>query len=200
VTKRWPALAALELEEFSSGLFVTDAMLKKAPIGFVRSGTLTRGRWLTLIGGSTASVEESYAEGLFFGGAGILDSVFLPDVHADLFDAVLGGRRLPGPHAVALLEAPTVSRLLQATEVALKGTGVSLVEVRLGDTGLSGKGIAVVSGELHDVEAAVELSTARVPMLVHRLIARPHEKLLEAVAAGTAFHSARFLELDGEEG
>jgi microcompartment protein CcmL/EutN len=200
VTKRWPALAALELEEVSSGLFATDAMLKKAPIGFVRSGTLTRGRWLTLIGGSTASVEESYAEGLFCGGALLADSVLLPDVHAELFDGVLGARKPPGPHALVLFETPTVSRILLATEVALKGTGVALVEVRLGDSGLFGKGIAILSGELHDVEAAIDMAVSRVPMLRHHVIPRPHEGLLEGVSAGTAFHRALLLDLDGEKG
>ena len=34
-------------------------MLKKAPVAFFRSGTVTAGRYLTLIGGTPASVEEA---------------------------------------------------------------------------------------------------------------------------------------------
>ena len=39
-------------------------MLKKAPITVIKSGTVHNGKYLVLIGGSVASVEESYTKGL----------------------------------------------------------------------------------------------------------------------------------------
>ncbi len=196
------AIAALEFEEIAAGLFATDALLKKAPIAFVKTGTITRGRYLTLIGGSTAAVEESYREGIFWGGSALLDHVFLPDVHPRLFVALGGGRREPGPGALAVLETPTVSAVVLAVELALKGTGVDVVEVRIGDIGLAGKGIGVLSGELHEVEAAVELASGRLGegRLTHRILSRPHEALARAVAGTTSFFRADLLSLPGEKG
>ena len=62
--KKHPAIAIIEFSEIPAGMSATDAMLKKAPIAFVKCGTITRGRYLTLIGGTTASVEVSLEEGL----------------------------------------------------------------------------------------------------------------------------------------
>ena len=50
-------------------------MVKRAPIAVLRAGTITRGRWLTLIGGSTASVEESLSAGLMEGGGAAIDRI-----------------------------------------------------------------------------------------------------------------------------
>ena len=71
--KKHPAIAVIEFSDIPTGMSATDAMLKKAPIAFVKCGSITRGRYLTLIGGSTASVDESLREGLAHGGPGVLD-------------------------------------------------------------------------------------------------------------------------------
>ena len=196
------ALAALEFEEVATGLFATDALLKKAPISFVKTGTITRGRYLTLFGGSTASVEESFREGVFHGGGALLDQVFLPDVHPRLFVALGGGRREPGPLALALLETPTVCAAILAAEVTLKGTGVDLLEIRIGDQGLGGKGIVLLSGELHEVEAAVEIAERRLGpgRLAWKILPRPHDALARAVGGGTSFGKADLVALPGERG
>lgn len=195
------AIAALELEEIAAGLLATDALLKKAPIAFVRSGTVTRGRWLTLFGGSTAAVEESWREGLFSGGTAVVDDVFLPDVHPRLFAAIAGERRAPGPDALALLETPTACSAILAAELALKGTGVDLLELRLSESGLEGKGTAIVSGDLHEVEAAIDIVSGRLrDALRYRVLPRPHEALLAAVGESTAFAFAPLLPLPGERG
>lgn len=196
-----PAIAALELEEIAAGLLATDALLKKAPIAFVRSGTVTKGRWLTLIGGSTAAVEESWREGLFTGGTAVVDEVFLPDVHPRLFAAIAGERRPPGPHALAFFETPTACSAILAAELALKGTGVDLLELRLAESGLDGKGLALVSGDLDEVEAAIDIVRGRLrDALKFRVLPRPHEALLQAVGETTAFPFAQLLPLPGERG
>ena len=93
--KKHPAIAVIEFDEIPTGIYATDAMLKKAPIAFVKCGTISRGRYLTLIGGSTASVDESLREALAHGGPAVLDHLFLADVHPRVYEAILG-RRKPG--------------------------------------------------------------------------------------------------------
>ena len=86
--KRAPALAVLDFAQIAAGLDATDAMLKKAPVAFFRSGSVTRGRYLTLLGGTPASVAEALAEGLARAGGQVLDHLFLADVHPRLLDAL----------------------------------------------------------------------------------------------------------------
>src|SRR5436190_17446260 len=91
--KKTPALAVLDFEDIPTGVCAVDAILKKASIAFVRAGTVTRGRYLVVFGGSTAATAESLAEALATCGRGLIDYSFLPDAHPVLFDAAFGARR-----------------------------------------------------------------------------------------------------------
>jgi microcompartment protein CcmL/EutN len=202
VMKKYPAMAVVEFAEIAQGMFATDKMLKKAPIAYVRCGNISRGRYLTVIGGSTASVEESFEEGLFWGASAVLDSVLLADIHPDLHDAILGRRADAGSGALAIVETPTVACNVRAAEIALKGTPVRLVEIRLADDGLSGKGLSIYQGELHDVEAAIDivrghLSAAGKTVAV-QILSSPHEAMQARVARHSEFGASEALELEGE--
>ncbi len=200
--KRAPALAVLDFAEIPAGLDATDAMLKKAPVAFFRSGTVTAGRYLTLLGGTPASVEEALAEGLSRAGGHVLDHLLLADVHPRLLDALEGRRGGEGTGPLLVLETATASSVVLACEKALKGTLVDLVEVRLSDAGLAGKGLALFRGDLHELEAAVDIvegALGPAAGLSYRVLARPHEALARENALSTAFVSSRYVDLGGEE-
>ncbi len=200
--KKHPAIATVEFQDIAVGLHTTDAMLKRAPIDLIKSGTISRGRFLTLIAGTTASVDESYHTGLTLGGDNVVDSVLLVDVHSVVHDAVFGKRTPCLPLATAIMETYTVSSNIRAAEMALKGTDVSLVEIRLGDSLLSGKGLSIYQGQLHEIESAIEIAsnylTARKIEFTNKIIASPHEGLVEQINFTTTFNKAKFLELEGE--
>jgi microcompartment protein CcmL/EutN len=204
--KKTPALAVIDYEDIPAGMYAVDAILKKAPIAFVRAGTVTRGRYLVVFGGSTASTAESLGEALETTRAAVIDHTFLPDIHPALSDAVFGMKRRANG-SLLILETDTASSIVRAVEAALKGTPVELIEVRLSDTGLAGKGIALVAGTLHDVEAAAALAAAGSGAdltpprgLSYRIIAAPHDVLERDITAATRFDAAPLLELDGESG
>jgi microcompartment protein CcmL/EutN len=201
--RKYPAIAVIEFASIADGLYCMDALLKKAPIAMIKSGTVSGGRYLVVIGGSTASVEESLNEALAAGGSGVTDHTFLPDVHPQVHDAVLGQRVQPDQDAVGILETATVAANVRAAELALKGTGVRLIELRLADYEMSGKAISIYNGELHEVQAAMELAgnflQGRKDYVHHRIISRPHEALTQQLSTGTRFAGTELRELDGEE-
>jgi microcompartment protein CcmL/EutN len=201
--KKPAAIAVVEFSDIPRGMQATDAMLKKASIAFVKCGTISRGRYLTVIGGTPGSVGESLKEGLDRGGEGVLDHLLLADVHAQLYEAILGQRRVGGGGALAIIETDTVASNVRAAELALKGTPVDLVEIRLADSGLSGKGVSIYQGELHDIEAAVDIAVtflrATGSAVRCQVVSAPHEALTRQVEISTYFGSTRLLELDGEE-
>lgn len=200
--KKYPAIATLEFKDISMGIQATDALIKKSPIGLLKSGTISHGRYLTLIGGTTAAVEESYYEALYRAQENIIDHVFLPDVHPQVLDAVLGKRVKCGGDAIAIVETVTASCNIRATELALKGTSVEVVELRLADSLLDGKAVSILHGELHDIEAAVDIAVGYLKQkqfnVVHQIISAPHEALARHINAGTVFGTMKPLELDGE--
>jgi len=200
--KKHPAIAILEFGEIPAGMFATDAMLKKAPIAFVKCGTISGGRYLTLIGGSTASVEESVQVGLETGAASVLDHLLLADVHPRVYEAILGWRKPGASGSLAIIETDTVATNVRAAEAALKGTGVDLLEIRLADTGLSGKGVSIYQGSLDEIEAAIDIATRFSSesggQLRHRVISSPHEALIRQIETSTWFGSQTKLDLEGE--
>ena len=203
LVRKYPSIAVIEFSGIADGIYCTDALLKKAPIAMIKSGTVSHGRYLIIIGGSTASVEESLNEALAVGQSSLLDHTFLPDVHPELHDAILGARVPVQPDAVAILETDTVSANVRAAELALKETNARLVELRLADYEMSGKAISLFNGELPDIQAAMELAgdflRGRKEYVQHRIICRPHEALTQHLADGTRFAAGKPLELDGEE-
>lgn len=200
--KKHPAIAIIEFSEIPAGMSATDAMLKKAPIAFVKCGTITRGRYLTLIGGTTASVEVSLEEGLQHGEGSVLDHILLADVHPRVYEAIVGATRVGGSGALAIIETDTVASTVRAAETALKATPVALLEIRLADTGLSGKGISIYQGDLFNIQAAVDVAMRFLDeagvQARHRIIAAPHDALIRQIDTSTWFDSQQVLELEGE--
>ena len=187
-----PALALVEFSSIAAGIQAADAMVKRAPIDTIRAGTVQPGKYLVLIGGLTADVEESLAAGREIGSAAVLDFVYLPRVHPEVVEAI-GGGRVPRPiDALGVVETTTVAAAIQAADFGVKGANVRLVEVRLAD-GLGGKGITLYSGLVEDVEAAVDIGVAALarPVLLVRQVVIPqlHEEMWDNLGEASRFRS-----------
>lgn len=183
---RFPALALLEYAGVPAGVYAADRMLKRAPVALIRAGSVQPGRWLVLLGGSTASVVEAHAEGL--AAPGLHDQVLLADAHPALGPALAGARSGAEAEAIGLLEGASSATLLGATDAALKACSVSLCELRLAD-GLGGKAFCVLDGALDEVEAALAAGAARLGALLTQqaLIPRLDDTLRALLAAGSRF-------------
>ena len=185
-----PALALLEFSSIAVGLKAADAMVKRAPIQVIRSGTVQPGKYLVLIGGQVADVEESLAAGRDVGGDSAVDHVYLPQVHPEVVEAI-GGSRVPETtDALGIIETTTVAAAILSADAGIKGAEVRLVEVRLAD-GLGGKGIVLFSGLIADVEAAIEIGVGVLehPGLLVQQVVIPqlHLDMWENVADATRF-------------
>jgi microcompartment protein CcmL/EutN len=185
-----PALALVEFSSIAAGIQAADAMVKRAPIDVIKVGTVHNGKYLVLIGGQVADVEEALAAGRQVGGASVLDFVLLPQVHPEVVETI-GGARSPEPDdALGVIETTTVAAAIHAADAGVKGALVRLVEVRLAD-GLGGKGIVLFSGLVADVEAAVRIGTGvleRPDLLVRQVvIPQLHPGMWENVGESTWF-------------
>ncbi|MDH3298018.1 MAG: BMC domain-containing protein [Gemmatimonadota bacterium] len=185
-----PALALVDFSSIASGIEAADAMVKRAPIDTIRAGTVQPGRYLVLIGGAVADVEESLSAGREVGGTSVLDHVFLPNVHPGVVEAITGSRVPDRTDAIGVVETRTAAAAIQAADAGLKSAGVRLVEIRLAD-GLGGKGIVFYSGTVADVEIAVETGVGaldRPDLLIQRvIIPQLHAEMWDNVSAATPF-------------
>ena len=156
-----PALALLELESIAVGIEAGDAMVKKAPIEVLRAGTVHPGRYLVLVTGAVADVEEAFRAGVVVGEASIVDTVLLRNVHVQVVAALRGERRTGTGEALGVVETATVAAIIEAADAGVKGASVELLELRLAD-GLGGKGYLLFDGAVSDVEAAVAIALDRI--------------------------------------
>jgi microcompartment protein CcmL/EutN len=188
-----PAIALIELKSIALGARVADAMAKEAPLALLQTGTVHPGKFLVLIGGGTGEVEQSFAAGRRLGASEIVDEVLLPDVHPDVVTAIEGKQRSDAYDSLVVLETSTVSAILRATDAAVKGALVQLKEMRLADD-LGGKGIAVLTGELTDVEAAADVAARAVDVghvcLRTEIVSRVDERIVEELRRSTRFQQA----------
>jgi len=200
--KKYPAIALIELSDIALGIFTADAMVKKSPIALLKSGIISQGRYLIMVGGSTAAVDESFEEGVFWGQDTMIDRVILPDIHPQLHDAVLGNRNTGLKGAVAIIETPTISCNVRGAERALKTAPVDLLEIHVAESTLAGKGISIFQGALYDIEAAVEAAVSTITQsgvpVSYKVIPSPHEALIRQMEAGAYFKKNGTLDLEGE--
>lgn len=186
-----PALALLEFSSIAAGVYAGDAMIKHAQLDVIHAGTVQPGRYLVLIGGPVAEVEEALKAGQENALDSLIDYVFLPGVHPDVVRAISGGREPNLNDALGIVETLTVPAAIQAADKGIKGAQVSLMEVRLAD-GLHGKGLVFFSGLVSDVEAAIELSTQSLKagqLVKHVVISQIHAEMAAIVKNTTRFGS-----------
>jgi microcompartment protein CcmL/EutN len=155
-----PAIALIEFDSIAIGIRAGDAMVKRAPVEVTYAGTVHPGKYLVLVGGDVACVEESYAAGLAAGDDTVLDKIFLPSAHPEVVRYLRGMRGRVTGEALGIVETRTVAATLGAADRGLKGAEVDLVELKLADR-LGGKAYCMFSGTVADVEAAVEIAVDR---------------------------------------
>jgi bacterial microcompartment shell protein len=186
----FPAIALIELSGIAAGAFAADKMVKRAPVELLHAGTVHSGKFLILIGGGTAEVEESYREGMRAAPSDILDEVFLPSVHSQVVMALRGERSFGSRASLVVLETSTVAAIVRATDAAAKGAKIEVAELRLAN-GLGGRGVAILTGELSDVEAAADIASTslagRNVTLCHSIVSNVHEQFAGRIAESSRF-------------
>jgi microcompartment protein CcmL/EutN len=173
-----PALALLEFNSLAAGIEAGDAMVKRAPVEQLLTGTIQPGYYLALVVGEVADVNEAVDAGLAAGGDYLRDRLLLPNVHPGVVAALRGARAIETTEALGIVETASVAAAIRAADAGLKGAEVRLNQLRLGD-GLGGKGLALFGGRVTDVEAAVAIGGDEVAAQVVRraVIAQLHGEM-----------------------
>ena len=184
VSERGPAIAFIELSSIAKGVEATDAMLKKAAVDLLLTTIVPRGKYLVMVGGAVADVDSALRAGLEVGGATVLDSFLIQNVHPQLPAAIKGRVKVPSIEAVGLIETKEVASAIYAGDAAAKAAQVTLIEAR---NQPGAKGLVVLTGDVGAVRAAVAAGVATIKkdgMLVAEVvIPRAHDDLLKALTS-----------------
>ncbi len=185
------ALALLELDSVASGLAAVDSLVKRAPVEVLEANLVEPGRFLILVAGGVAEVEESVAAVEERHETALLTRMLLPMVHPGLLAGVHGEEHAETPDTIGVVEGTNVAGTLEAADRSLKEADVILAGIRLA-IGLGGRAYYVVSGQHPDVEAALDAGREVLESRgsLHRIecITRPHDEMVPWLLRPPPFH------------
>jgi len=154
-----PAIGFLETSSIAKGIEATDAMLKKAAVELLMTTIVPRGKYLIMIGGAVADVDQSLRAGLETAGSTVLDHFLIQNAHPQLAPAIRGRVKVTEMEAVGLIETKEVASAIYAGDAAAKAAAVTLIEAR---NQPGAKGLVVLTGEVGAVRAAVAAAVATI--------------------------------------
>jgi microcompartment protein CcmL/EutN len=153
------SIALLETGSIARGIRCLDEMAKRAPVEILQARPVCPGRYIVLVEGDVAAVEESLAAGLRTAASDVVDSLFLANPHPALPSVLRLSEKPQVLSPVGVVETSAVATALVAADAGCKTSPVELIVARLA-VGMAGKSFVIFSGELSDVEAAVEAGAA----------------------------------------
>jgi microcompartment protein CcmL/EutN len=175
------SIGLVELGSIAAGMQVADAMLKAADVELVLARTICSGKYMVLVRGDVAAVGAAIDAGTQAGGFSVIDTFVIPNVHESIFPAISGITKVNALEALGIIEAFSVTSLIEGADAAVKSANVQLIEVRLA-MALGGKAFATMTGSVSAVSAAVDAGAemiARKGLLVNKVvIAQPRQELL----------------------
>lgn len=149
------SLGMVELNSISRGIVVSDAMVKASNVQLTTAVSICPGKYIAIISGDVAAVDNSVKVGIRTAGEFLVDSFVLPKVHEDVFPAITAACPLNQTGALGILEGFSAAAIIFAADVALKAARVSAVELRIG-SGLGGKAYFMLCGDVAAVQKAVD--------------------------------------------
>lgn len=176
------AIGLVELNSIAKGIEVTDYMLKTADVKLLTSKTICPGKYIVMIGGDVAAVNQSVQVGAEEGGHLLVDQFVLPNIHPSVLPAISGVTQVNQRQAVGVVETYSVAACIEAADIAVKAANIELVRVHMA-FGIGGKCYFVASGDVADIKSAVEVASASAGekgLLVYNMVVpRPHPELWE---------------------
>jgi microcompartment protein CcmL/EutN len=178
------AIAAVETSSIAQGTVVGDAMVKQAEVAIVEACALSPGKYWILIGGDVGPVRSAYGRGVEVAADTLLDALFIPQLHEMVLPALRGTVPARDHDALGVIETLTAASAIIAADRAAKTAEITLRDLRLAN-GLGGKGFVFLSGEVGDVQAAVDAGRAEAlqkGLLVRSVVVpRLHPQMKERV-------------------
>lgn len=180
------ALGMLELSSIAVAYQVEDAMLKAADVELLVARTICSGKYIVMIGGQVAAVSSSVREGKAVSREALIDELVIPNIDQRVFPAITGSVTLRDvdKDALGILEAFSVTSIIEGADAAVKAADVTLFRIHVA-MAIGGKGFLMLTGEVSDVESAVEAGAREIGrrgLLVSKVvIPRPEERLYREV-------------------
>ena len=183
------AIGMVEFSSIARGIYAADQMVKISEVEIVTAQTICPGKYIALVEGDVAAVQDSVHIGEKFAGEYFVDSLIIPNVHHGIFPAITGATMPDRVTALGIFETFSVATMITAADQILKAAELESIEIRLG-TGLGGKSFFTFTGDVAAVETGVEagraVAEAKGLMVDAEVIPSPSDRLVPSVLLGSS--------------
>lgn len=175
------SIGLLELSSIAAGMQAADIMLKTSEVELIISRSICSGKYMVLIGGDVAAVQEAITTSESQVDFAVIDTFVIPNVHKDIFPALSGHSGIDNLEALGILESFSVASLIEGADAAVKAASVRIIEIRLA-MALGGKAFCTITGEVAAVQSAIDTGADLIGqkgLLVNKVvIAQPRKELM----------------------
>lgn len=172
------------MNSIAQGMEAADGMLKTAEVELLLAKTTCPGKYVVLVTGDVAAVENSVTKGISLAGVAFVDSFIIPNVHPAILPAITATALVQDVQALGIIEGFSVASIIEASDAAVKAAAVDPLRLHIA-FGIGGKGYVVLTGEVAAVRAAVEVGAnllRKRGLLVNEIvIPRPAPALVQSL-------------------
>lgn len=149
------AIGMVEFNSVARGIYAADCMVKTSEVEIVTATSVCPGKYIAVVHGDVAAVEDSVRVGESAAGEFFIDSIVIPNVDPGVFPAIVGATMPERIQAVGIIESFSLATMIICADQILKAAELEAIELRLGN-GLGGKAYFTYTGDV----AAVQSGTA----------------------------------------
>nr|WP_224745798.1 BMC domain-containing protein [Neiella litorisoli] len=144
----------IEFNSIAMGIETADHMLKSASVNPLMMKTICPGKYLVAVHGDVSSVQSAVDAGLELAQSAMVDYLVIPNIEPAVVSAMSGTNASEITSTLGIIETFSVTSAILAADSAVKNSDVDLIEVRIA-MGLGGKAFFTLTGDLSNVEAAI---------------------------------------------
>jgi microcompartment protein CcmL/EutN len=175
------AIGVVEFTSIARGIFTADQMVKVSDVDIVTACSSCPGKYIAIVHGDVASVQDSVRTGESVAEEYFVDSMIIPNVSPEVFPAITGTTSPAKIQAVGIMESFSIATMILAADAILKAANVEAIELRLGNA-LGGKAFFTFTGNVAAVEASIAAGKAIAEekgLLVNaEVIASPSDRII----------------------
>lgn len=149
------AIGMVEFTSIARGIYAADQMVKVSDVEIVTAGSACPGKYMAIVQGDVAAVQDSVSTGENVAQEFLVDSIVIPNVSPAVFPAITGATMPDEIQALGIMESFSMATMVITADAILKAAELQPIELRLGN-GLGGKSFFIFTGDVAAVQTGVE--------------------------------------------
>ena len=180
----YQAVSVIELKSIAKGVEATDDALKSAGVRLVSAHPACPGKFEIILTGAIADVTAAVDHVKERFEQNLVDCSIMGRIDEQVIVSLLGTVAPENHGSLGVIETYSAASAIKAADIAVKTSKVWIYELRV-SRGMGGKGIVLLTGDIGDVKAAVEVGEAYAKeqglFANSSVIAAPHPELWDQI-------------------